>query len=124
MACLIALVATPTFAQVDGHVSVLVDVLPEISEPASTELRARLFVERRQDVGDHWRLNLAAYVDGLIADRRALGGIGASSDAIVRPGDLYAEFRTRRFDLRAGASRIVWGGSTRSSRPTSSIRST
>ena len=109
MAGLCALVATPALAQVDGHVSVLIDVLPEIGEPAFIELRTRLFVERRQDVGDHWRLNLAAYVDGLIADRRALGGIGASSDAIVRPGDLYVEFRTRRFDLRAGASRIVWG---------------
>jgi hypothetical protein len=27
----------------------------------------------------------------------------------VRPGDLYAEFVSRRLEVRAGASRIVWG---------------
>ena len=108
-ACLIVLVAVPARAQVDGHVSVLVDVLPEIGESAAAELRTRLFVERRQDLGDWWSLNLAAYVDGLAADRRGLGGTGASRDAVVRPGELYAEFRSRRFDVRAGASRVVWG---------------
>lgn len=73
------------------------------------ELRTRLFVERRQDVGAHLRLNLSGYVDGLVADRKASGGSGTSSDAIVRPNDLYAEFVSTHFDLRIGVSRIVWG---------------
>ena len=100
---------TPAFAQIDGHVSVLVDVLPAIGDPAVTELRSRLFVERRQEVGEHLRLNLSAYLDGLVADRRSSGGSSSSSDAIIRPGDLYAEVFSRRFDLRVGASRLVWG---------------
>lgn len=99
----------PAFAQVDGHVSALVDVLPDAGEPLVSELRTRVFVERRQDVGSHLRLNLAAYVDGLVADRRATGGSGTSSDAIVRPGDLYVEIFSDRFDVRVGASRLVWG---------------
>jgi hypothetical protein len=121
--CVAALVAPPdAHAQVDGHVSVLVDVVPDVSEadgslPAEAgshaqgviELRTRLFVERRQDAGEHVRFNLSGYVDGLLGDREATGGRGTTTDAIARPGDLFGEFRTARFDLRAGFSRLVWG---------------
>ena len=107
-------------AQVDGHVSVLFDVLPDIGDACSArasacataavmELRTRLFIERKQDLGSNFRVNLSGYVDGLVADRKASGGSGASSDAIVRSNDLYAEFFATHFDLRVGASRIVWG---------------
>ncbi|MBI4263193.1 MAG: hypothetical protein HY657_02355 [Acidobacteria bacterium] len=89
--------------------SALVDSVPEAGEAAVTELRMRIFAERVQDVGGRLRLNLSAYVDGLVADRTGTGGRGAASDAVVRPGDLYAEVYTRRFDLRIGASRLVWG---------------
>jgi hypothetical protein len=100
-------------AQVDGHVSLLFDVVPDVSgtndgDPV-VEARTRLFVERRQDVGEHFHLNLAGYVDALAAHREATGGSGSTADAIVRPADLYAEFRTTRFDIRAGFSRVVWG---------------
>ena len=118
----VACFARPAQAQVDGHISVLFDVLPNVGDACSAqasacapdsqrvmELRTRLFVERRQEVGAHLRLNLSGYVDGLVADRKASGGSGTSSDAVVRPNDLYAEFVSTHFDLRVGASRIVWG---------------
>jgi len=116
----VACFVRPAQAQVDGHLSVLFDVLPNIGDACSAqasacataavmELRTRLFVERRQDVGAHLRLNLSGYVDGLVADRKRSGGSGTSSDAVVRPNDFYAEFVSTHFDLRVGASRIVWG---------------
>jgi hypothetical protein len=102
----------PASAQVTGHLSVLLDVVPDVSEEDGTqavaELRTRFFVERRQDLGEHFLVNLAGYVDALAADRVA-GGSGTTTAAIARPSDLYAEFRTSRFDVRAGFSRIVWG---------------
>jgi hypothetical protein len=105
--------STPAFAQVDGHVAVLFDVLPDLADAEGnqsvTELRTRVFVERRQDIGERLRLNLAGYVEALVADRDLAGASGTATDATVRPGDLYAEFRTARFDVRAGYSRIVWG---------------
>jgi hypothetical protein len=73
------------------------------------ELRTRIFAERRQDAGEHFRFNLSGYVDGLVADRNNSGGSNTSSDAILRPGDLYAEFVSTHLEVRAGASRIVWG---------------
>ena len=99
-------------AQVDGHVSLLVDTLPDV-DPASgrqtvTEGRIRLFAERRLNLGEHWRINLAGHIDGLVAAREVTGAATAH-DAIVRPMDLYVEFATSRFDVRAGASRLVWG---------------
>ena len=96
-------------AQVDGSVSMMVDVFPDLSDQAgrqsASELRTRVFVERKQDVGDHLRLELSGYFDALVGDRLT----GAAREAIVRPQDLYAEFHGERFDLRAGFSRIVWG---------------
>ena len=103
----------PLYAQVDGHLSVLADVVPDVSQAdgsqAVTELRTRIFVERRQDAGQHLRFNLAGYVDGLLGDRDATGASGTAVDAIARPADLFAEVTTTRFDVRAGFSRLVWG---------------
>ena len=108
-----AAAVAPLQAQVDGHVSVLVDVVPDVSEADGSqgvaELRTRIFVERRQDAGEHVRLNLAGYVDGLLGDREATGASGTATDAIARPADLFAEVTTTRFDVRAGFSRLVWG---------------
>ena len=96
-------------AQVDGSVSVLVDVLPDVSGAAGRqsvgELRTRVFVERREEIGGRLTVNLSGYVDGLA--RRASGSTDA--DAVVQPGDLYVEFTAPRFDIRVGASRLVWG---------------
>jgi hypothetical protein len=107
-----AVLPHPAAAQVDGHVSLLVDTLPDVDAASGrqtvTEGRIRLFAERRLDIGEHWRINLAGHVDGLAAARDATGAATAY-DAIVRPMDLYVEFATSRFDVRAGASRLVWG---------------
>jgi hypothetical protein len=112
LGCLLA-AAAPASAQVDGQVRVLFDAMPDLSGAAgaqhAAELRTRLFVEREQDVGDRLRLQLSGYVDALLADREAAGGTGTTTDAIVRPGDLYAEYRGEAFDVRAGFSRLVWG---------------
>jgi hypothetical protein len=106
----------PAFAQVDGHASVIVDAFPDIDPAAGTqavgELRVRLFAERRDEIGPHLRINLAGYVDGLIADRSVRLKADPTSlarDVIVRPADLYVDVVTSRFDLRAGAARLVWG---------------
>ena len=110
---LLAGVVSPAAAQIDGHVSVMFDGFPDL-DPADGfqavgELRARVFAERRDQFGEHLRLNLAGYVDGLLADRQVLGRTGVARAAIVRPADVYVEFVASRFDLRAGASRLVWG---------------
>ena len=56
-ALLLALAATPAAAQgpVDGYAAVMFDVLPDVA-PANgrqtvTELRVRLFAERKDDIG-------------------------------------------------------------------------
>jgi hypothetical protein len=97
-------------AQVTGSASALVDVLPDPDESPErqthAELRVRVFAERRHDVDERLRLNASAYVEGSIADR---GRSGISEGAVIRPVDLYAEWSHPRFEIRAGASRIVWG---------------
>ena len=113
--CAIAIAGTalPGEAQVHGHISLTFDVLPDISAAPGrqnvSELRTRLFVERRDRVGNHLRFTLSGYVDGLLADRDSLGATSTSTDAIARPMDLFAEFTSSRVDLRAGFSRVVWG---------------
>ncbi len=104
--------AAPALAQVDGHVSVLFDVLPDVDAAAGrqaiSEARVRLFAEHARDVGQHWRVKLSGHVDGLLADRGPLGAQPARG-AVVRPLDLYAEFVSSHVEIRGGASRIVWG---------------
>jgi hypothetical protein len=108
--CLLA--AMPAAAQTSGHASVLFDVVPDVDAAPGRqgigETRLRLFAEHRQDVGSHLRVVLSGHVDGLLADRGPLGD-GSARDAIVRPLDLYAEFVSTHVQVRAGASRIVWG---------------
>lgn len=99
------LVATPAAAQVEGHVSAMVDMLPDVDAAPGrqgvTELRTRLFLEHRRRLGERVVLNVGGYVDALAA--------GRASTALVRPGDVFIEFTGERFELRAGASRVVWG---------------
>lgn len=103
----------PAAGQVTGHVSLMFDVLPDLSPEAGnqhvSELRARMFADRGIDAGEHVRFRVAGYVDALLADRRTLGAPGTATDAIVRPTELYADVAASRVDLRAGMSRIVWG---------------
>lgn len=92
-------------AQVDGHVSVVADAVPNVGEGVQ-EMRGRLFAEWRQQVGSHIRLNVAGHVDALLADR---GQPGLSRDAVIRPDDVYADLVWDKFDVRVGAARLVWG---------------
>jgi hypothetical protein len=105
VACLVALgLAETLHAQrgpVDGHVSVGVDHLPNLD--SSTELRARVFVERAWTSGS-WRLRGAVLAEGLAADR----------DRTRRDGHLHIREATiawsgAAFDVRAGIGTIVWG---------------
>ena len=110
---LVAGIAAPAAAQVNGHVSVLFDVLPDLLPSDGNqhvrELRTRVFAERRDEIGEHVRTHAAAYVDALLADRAATGMSGTVKDAIVRPSDLYVDLVASRFDVRAGLARVVWG---------------
>ena len=112
-AIVLLLAATPAAAQLNGHVSVMFDTLPDIDEATGSqpvsELRTRIFAERHDEFGRHLRINLAGYVDGLIADREHTGGPGTTSAAIVRPADVYVDVVTSHVELRAGAARLVWG---------------
>ena len=102
--CLAWLAAGPAHAQrgpVDGHVSIGVDHLANLDD--TTELRARLFVERAWTSGS-WRLRGAALAEGLAADR----------DRTRRDGHLQIREATiawsgGAFDIRAGVGTIVWG---------------
>jgi hypothetical protein len=95
---------------VSGYVTAGVDVVgvPSASgDDAALELRARLFVERLQDLGPRVRVRLAGYVEGLVADRHAPER--PTTDALVRPQELYLEVHGERADLRVGYTRVVWG---------------
>jgi hypothetical protein len=93
---------------ITGHVTAGADVVgqPEGDHGADVELRVRAFAERVHDFGSHFRVRLGGYVDGLVADR---GQPGLTTDATVRPQELYLEVHGERADLRLGYSRIVWG---------------
>lgn len=111
---LLVLAASQATAQVDGYVSLMVDLLPDLQAAPGrqgvSELRTRLFLERKQAIGEHLRINLSGYIDGMVADRTTLTGkSGTTTDAVIRPADLYAEFAASSFDVRVGASRLVWG---------------
>jgi len=110
-----ALTATsPLAAQapVTGYVSMLLDVVGRPAtdvggRDADIEWRPRAFLEYRRDAGDHVRLRLSGYVEGLVADRHQVES--PTTDLIARPQELYVEFVSERADLRLGYSRIVWG---------------
>lgn len=103
--------AVPAAAQIDGHVSAMVNAFPDLdAEPGRqnvTELRTRLFLEHQSDLGNHFRVHLSGYFDGLL--RRGCCGPPTLRSGIVRPSDVYVEVKAKAFDLRVGASRIVWG---------------
>jgi len=99
-------------AQVTGNVSVMADALPDLSESPGAqpiyELRTRVSAEWRDQIAARLRVNLSGYIDTLLADRGPTGDSSARA-AIVRPGDVYVEYASDRFDLRAGMTRLVWG---------------
>jgi hypothetical protein len=96
---------------VDGYASVMVDALPDVqlnpgARHAVTELRARVFAERRFTVGERIRFTAAGFADGLVADR---GQSSTTTAGIVRAQELHVEAAWENADLRAGFGRIVWG---------------
>lgn len=95
-AVFVAIGAAPAFGQggiVNGHVSFMLDALPDPDarpgRQPTTEVRTRLFAERRDEFGSHLRLMLSGHVDGLLV--RARADADAAHDVIVRPLDLYAD---------------------------------
>ena len=74
---------------------------------ADVEWRPRVFLEHRREVGDHIRLRLSGYVEGLVADRNQPES--PPTDLIARPQELYVELVSEHADLRLGYSRVVWG---------------
>ncbi|HXG87207.1 MAG TPA: DUF1302 family protein [Vicinamibacterales bacterium] len=96
---------------VDGYASIAIDRLPAVDfspdrSAAVSELRARLFIERRIVFGPHLKITAAGFIDGLLADR---GQPVASRAAIVRPQELHLEAAWAHADLRVGMSRVTWG---------------
>ena len=105
---------TPLAAQapVTGYVSMLFDVVGRPGSDgggrdADVEWRPRVFLDHRREIGDHVRLRLSGYVEGLVADRHQADS--PTTDLIARPQELYVELVSERADLRIGYSRVVWG---------------
>jgi len=96
----------------NGQFSTLFMVMPDISPSSGrqtiSELRSRLFAEGLLTPADTWHFRAGLFVDALLADRGGLGSETATA-AVVRPADVYAEYRRDAFDVRVGVSRIVWG---------------
>ena len=103
--------AVPAAAQIDGHVSAMVNAFPDPDDAPGrqnvTELRTRVYLEHQSDVGDWLRVHLSGYFDGLL--RRGCCGLPTVRSGIVRPSDVYVELKAKAFDVRVGTSRIVWG---------------
>jgi hypothetical protein len=110
---LLGLPATATAQDYDGYVSTMFLAMPQVTttrrDEAVFESRTRLFAEATLNPGDRVHLRAGLFADALVANREALGATSTVTSAIVRPADLYAEFRGGSFDVRAGMSRIVWG---------------
>ena len=96
---------------VDGYVSLMADVLPDVQlktgeRRALTELRARVFIERQFVIADRIRLMTSGFAEGLLADR---GQSSATTAGIVRPQEFHLEATWQKADLRVGFTRVVWG---------------
>jgi hypothetical protein len=85
----------------NGYVSVFLDHLPNRD---ATEMRMRGFAEAKADAGQHLRVTVSGFAEGLLADRG-----GKVADAIAEAQELNAAFHARRFELTAGLGRVVWG---------------
>jgi hypothetical protein len=114
LAVAVLLCATRTGAQdFDGHFSTLFVVMPDASGAAGhqtvAESRSRLFAEGLFNPTDAVHVRAGVFVDTLLAHRQPFGAAAFTGDAVMRPADLYIEYRGASFDLRAGMSRVVWG---------------
>jgi hypothetical protein len=87
---------------VDGHVAVLLDVLPR---QQAREIRPELRLDIGGTIGPAVRFGLDALAQGLTADRDGR----AVTAAAFRPRDAWLEIGGRRGNVRAGYGRVVWG---------------
>jgi hypothetical protein len=97
----------------DGYFSALFIVMPDVDAAGGrqgvAELRTRLFAEGLYDPGERVHVRAGVFVDTLAGDRGVLDPGGSAADAVVRPADLFVEYRGERIELRAGSARVVWG---------------
>jgi hypothetical protein len=101
-ACLSA-AAVAEAQQLDGYASLMIDAVPN---EGATEARARLFAERRFEVGTALRITVAGFAEGLLADRDQPQ---ATTAALLRPQEVHVELVGEHADLRIGWTRVVWG---------------
>jgi hypothetical protein len=85
-----------------GYVSLFADHLPNRD---ATELRARVSVDEKADLGSHLRVTASGFADGLVASRRG----AHATDAVADARELTLTIRGRRAELSAGLGRVVWG---------------
>jgi len=97
----------------DGYFSSLFMVMPDIGGAEDrqhvAELRTRLFAEGLYDPGERVHVRAGVFVDTLVGHRGALDPDAPAAAAILRPADLFLEYRGDRIVLLAGMSRVVWG---------------
>lgn len=97
----------------DGYFSTLFLVMPDVDatdgNQAVAELRTRVFAEGLFNPSDVIHVRVGTYVDALAANRDGLASDSTVTAAIIRPADVYVEFRGRHVELRTGMSRVVWG---------------
>jgi hypothetical protein len=90
-----------------GNVTVHGDWFPNQGD--TTELRTRLFVEQKLELGERLKVTASGFVEGLVARRPDPTGLEISRTAIVRPHEVAAQLQFGRLDLYAGYGRVVWG---------------
>lgn len=97
--------AAPAGAQTrpTGYVSTFVDIFP--SQIDAVELRARLFAEDKLTPSPRITINLAGFVEGLVARRHQR----AVRDAVVDAQDASVTFTAGPIDVLAGYTRVAWG---------------
>jgi predicted RND superfamily exporter protein len=96
-----------------GDVSVLADWFPHRE---TSEMRTRLFVEQKAEVGGRLRLTASGFAEGLVASRSD-APYGSSeplqtrrvTSAVARVQETAAEIRLGAVDVYAGYGRVVWG---------------
>ena len=114
--CLIVpgVVSAQSVGRPSGHVSLTADYEPNRNE--TLELRSRLFAEEKIEVTPSLRVTASGFAEGLLASRpdplsAATGEVrnAATTDAVVRVHDAFAELTAGRLDVRAGFARVIWG---------------
>jgi uncharacterized protein len=92
-----------------GHVSTLVDSLPNRS--GTLELRVRAFVEEKLQPSPRITITASGFAEGLAARRAAdpVSGDRGAATAIFRVHEASLQLNGDAADLLVGFSRVVWG---------------